>query len=224
MIVAQNSVFQENKVEACGADGEGRGGGLVERALPPGGEVVEGIAQVGGGKVVRTEGKDGDLLAGVAVEGGRVGAGYEKAVVGVHPDVEPLAVVVHEQTDVAQRVVLALARRAEYGYTPLALSGKVVDGFRQVVALLLGDAVQQVAVTQPVLFGEGVAVADDDVGHTPVRDVGIGRPVATGHVGGCLQYFQRQGGCGVVAIGEDDGFKGFFHKGRWFSYIRFHFI
>lgn len=80
------SVIEEHKILALGKDGEAMRKAFVERALPQGGEVVNGIAQPFGAQSARRNVEDGDLAAGGAGESHGVTTGKEDAVVGKQND------------------------------------------------------------------------------------------------------------------------------------------
>ena len=70
--------------------------------------------------------------------------GGEDAVVGPHLHVQPTRLIVGQQTDVAQRMVLAAARGAEDREAAHPLRDSVAHGLTQVVRVLLRFYVQAV--------------------------------------------------------------------------------
>ena len=79
-------------------------------------------AQAVGGEV-----DDGDLLPGTTSKGAGTPAGDENAVICIGAYVCSGTHVVDEQTDVAQRMVFALARGAHNGDMALALLQQIID-------------------------------------------------------------------------------------------------
>ena len=179
------------------------GGTFVQGALPPIGEVVERIAQAGGTEVVGGDAEDGQLLAGVTGQGDGVPAGDEYTMVGIEVDTAAHAGIFDEQTDVAQCVVLPTPRGTDDGDVALAHLIEEAHGFGLVVGLLFGEDVQAVGIAFPITCTDRVAVADDGVGHSAARDVGICRTVAAYDVGRFVQYFQGYGRCGIFATCHD---------------------
>ena len=84
-------VGEKHDILPLSLDGKGITSAAVEGALPPGGEVVEGVGEAGGLNVLGGEVKDGYLLSGVAVEGVLALAGDEDTVVSIASHVAPHA-------------------------------------------------------------------------------------------------------------------------------------
>lgn len=96
-------------------DGEFRTGAFVECALPPVGEVAEGIDQFFAMQTVCSEVDDGYLLSGMAWEGAGTPAGDEDAVIGIGTYIGSGAEIVDEQADISQGMVFTLARGTDDG-------------------------------------------------------------------------------------------------------------
>ena len=165
------------------------GGAFVQGALPPIGEVVERIAQAGGTETVGGDAEDGQLLARVTGPGDGVLAGDEYTMVGVEVNTASHSGIVYKQADVAQCVVLSAPRGTDDGDVALAHLMEEAHGFGLVVGLLFGEDVQAVGVSSPIAYTDRVAVADDGIGHSAARDVGICRTVAAYDIGRFVQYF-----------------------------------
>ena len=134
------------------------------------------------------------------VERCRAGGRDEPAVVGSHQYVEAeVAVVAHEQGNVAKGMVLAAARGTEVGEASQPAGHAVARSLCQVVVLLLADLYQALA----QVVGHGVAVAHDGVALGPVA----GSPVATDNVASLAQQSQRLVGRGERAVGQNHSVK-----------------
>ena len=206
ILFSGDEIVQEKEVFALGMDRKLVGGAFVQGALPPIGEVVERIAQAGGTETVGGDAEDGQLLARVAGQGDGVLARDEYTMVGVEVDAAAHAGIFDEQADVAQCVILSAPRGTDDGDVALAHLMEEAYGFGLVVGLLFGEDVQAVGVSFPIAYTDGVAVADDSVGHSAAQDVGICRTVAAYDVGRFVQYFQGYGRCGIFASRHDDCF------------------
>lgn len=123
-------------------DGEFRTGAFVECALPPVGEVAEGIDQFFAMQTVCSEVDDGYLLSGMAWEGAGTPAGDEDAVIGIGTYIGSGAEIVDEQADISQGMVFTLARGTDDGDAAFTLRQQEIDGFGLVVGFLVADAVQ----------------------------------------------------------------------------------
>ena len=150
--------------------------------------------------------EDGQLLARVAGQGDGVLAGDEYTMVGVEVNTAAHAGIFDEQADVAQCVVLPTPRGTNDGDVALAHLMEEAHGFGLVIGLLFGEDVQAICVFSPITCTDGVAVADDGIGHSAVRDVGICCAVAAYDIGRFVQYFQGYGRCGIFATCHDYGF------------------
>lgn len=164
-------------VVTVGINGEGVRKCFIEGALPPFfvgvGLPFESVGGEGGGSEV----KDGHLLSGEALKRLCAMAGREKAVVGVHDAIDAkVSFVAHQQGDVAESVVFALACAAEIAYLVPSFLHAVACGFGQVVVFLL--VYLDESVTE--LVRNGVAVADDDIG------LCYSRPITADEAGGML--------------------------------------
>ena len=62
------------------------------------------------------------------------------------------------------------------------------DGFRLVVRILFGNAVEQISVLLAILLADGVAVTYNKIGDMSVPDIFVRSAVATDYVGSVRQY------------------------------------
>ena len=110
---------------------------LVESALPPVGEIVERIFQPLAFETCGTKADDGNLLPCMHNERAVVMTRNKHAIISKQTYVSSLAHILHEQRDIAQRMVVTLASGTQYGELPLALRHQVAHSLAQVVGLLL---------------------------------------------------------------------------------------
>ena len=187
-------------------DGDSGTNCFVECALPPLLEVVDGVKKTFGGEVAGVDVDNGDLLSyeGGELRGSRAGADF--AVVGEHAYGEALAVVLHEQTDIAQCVTLAQSCGAEDAYFAGAFVFHVGHGLCQVVGFLLCNLVDEVGTFLTHLFGQGIAVADNGCGDAAFGNESVGCAVATHDGESAVQLCKRKRMGGVIAVGKDDYF------------------
>ena len=187
-------------------DGDSVSGGFVECALPPLLEVVDGVKEAFGGEVAGVDVDNGDLLAyeGGELRGSR--AGEDFAMVGEHAYAETLAVVLHEQTDIAQCVTLAQSCGSEYADFSGAFAFHVGHGLCQIVGFLLGNLVDEVGAFLTHLFRQGIAVADNGSGNAAFGNKSVGCAIATNDGESAVQLCKRKGMGGVIAVGKDDYF------------------
>ena len=199
-------VVEEYEVFSFGTDSYDGRGGFVECALPPLLEVVDGVKKAFGGEVAGIDVDNGDLLSyeGAELRGSR--AGEDFAVVGEHAYGEALAVVLHEQTDIAQCVTLAQSCGAEDAYFSGAFAFHVGHGLCQVVGFLLGNLVDEVGALLTHLFGKRIAVADNGCGGAAFGNKSVGCSIATHDGESAVQLSKRKGMGGVIAVGKDDYF------------------
>ena len=114
------------------------GCGLVECALPEGGEVVERIGEVLGAKALCVNIEDRYLCTLYAAEGICAAAGDKDSVVGIAPHIGTHGKVLCKQGYVAQSVVIALACRSNNSYAVHTFREQVFDGLSLVICLLVG--------------------------------------------------------------------------------------
>ena len=183
----EESEYHEQKIFALCFDGERVAGATIQRALPPSGEVVEGVGQTLCVQPMSSEVEDGDLLAWSAGEGLCVAARDEDSIVGVAAHLDSHAHIFHKKGDVANGMVLTLACGSHDGNATHALSMEELHGLGLVVGLLIGIIMHQVGILLLIDGAERVAIAYDDVGHMPTGDVLVGSPIATNDKGGLAQ-------------------------------------
>ena len=199
-------VVEKYEVFSFCTNSYGGGGGFVECALPPLLEVVDGVKEAFGGEVAGVDVDNGDLLSyeGEELRGSRAGEYF--AVVGEHAYGEALAVVLHEQTDVAQCVTLAQSCGSEDADFAGAFAFHVGHGLCQVVGFLLGNLVDEVGAFLTHLFRQGIAVADNGSGGAAFGNESVGCAIATHDGQSAVQLCKRKGVGGVIAVGKDDYF------------------
>lgn len=126
--------------------------------------------------------------------------------IGEHAHAESLAVVLHEQTDVAQCVTLTLSSRTKDANIAGALLTCVSYGLGQVVGFLFGYVMNEVRKASAYFVGKRIAIPNDGGRNAAFSHETIGSAVTTDYWKSALQHCNRKWVCGIIAVGKDDDF------------------
>ena len=119
-------------------DGEGIACTLVQSALPPGSEVVDGVGQASGFHIFGCKVEDGNCLSFSTFKSASILTWNEDPVICIASYFCSHAHVFHQQTDVGDGVVLPFSGSANNGDTTLPLLQKELDGLGLVIRFLVG--------------------------------------------------------------------------------------
>jgi len=128
--------------------------------------------------------------------------GGEDAIVGHHRHLYPLHML-REKGDVAQRVVFPFAGTADDDNLFFSLLHAEQHRLVEIIGLLIITRVDDVRITLPVLFRDGVTVAYDGIRPPAAGDKIIGRPVGADNVGCFLNHGERDGMLRKAPVGDN---------------------
>lgn len=184
---------------------------FVQRSLPPVCEIIYGVEQPIGTQPACSYAEYGNLLPHAAGVCSCTAAGNENSMVGVGADIRTGTHVLYEQAYIPYGVVFAFACCSHNGYIAFTLPEKKPYRFCLVIALLFGNAVQNVCVFLSVDCAYGVPVTYYGVGDSACCYVIVGCTVTAYNVSGVVKYLQRLFRCGVTAGSQYNVVKIIFH-------------
>ena len=97
----QPGIIAEHQIIPFGLDGKRSGLHLIKRALPPVGQIMQGIFQTFGMQMPCPERKDADLRAAWSLEASVVMTRDEHSIIGIHTHVKTASKIFGQQGDIA---------------------------------------------------------------------------------------------------------------------------
>ena len=131
---------------------------------------------------------------------------YEVTVIGQEQGHNAhVAMIMHHQRDIGQRVILALTRNAEVEYAAHTQGTAVARGLSKVVVALFADDMKYISVFYFKLLWQRVAIANDGMGHISLFYGMRGGAVAAADIRRMCQQLQGKSMLRKVAFAEDNG-------------------